>query len=276
MAIVKDLIVLGETNGIGKTQSAEFIEGGVSLIDKYLTSAAAATNLSNYITSANVVTALNNKVDKVSGKGLSTNDFTDVYKGKLDGIASGAEVNVQSDWLVTATTDDSFIKNKPTKLSNFTNDTGFINSGVTALKNFATSANVVTALNKYLPLSGGTLTGDLYINKDTDASGTNSAGSLVVGTKTSVNVAIDANEIMARNNNAPSTLYINEDGGNIVMMGNDSSSYHVGIGTSSPTSRLHVNGNIRTNNDLYIGSASTVQCHQQYDNTNKCLKFIFD
>ena len=29
-------------------------------------------------------------------------------------------------------------------------------------------------------------------------------------------------------------------------------------------------------NNLYIGSASNSQCHQQYDSTNKCLKFIFD
>lgn len=36
---------------------------------------------------------LNNKVDKVSGKGLSTNDFTTALKNKLDGIATGAEVN---------------------------------------------------------------------------------------------------------------------------------------------------------------------------------------
>ena len=34
-----------------------------------------------------------NKVDKVDGKGLSTNDFTTAYKSKLDGIATGAEVN---------------------------------------------------------------------------------------------------------------------------------------------------------------------------------------
>ena len=33
---------------------------------------------------------LNGKVDKVSGKGLSTNDFTAAYKTKLDGIAAGA------------------------------------------------------------------------------------------------------------------------------------------------------------------------------------------
>jgi len=34
-----------------------------------------------------------NKVDKVSGKGLSTNDYTTAEKTKLSGIATGAEVN---------------------------------------------------------------------------------------------------------------------------------------------------------------------------------------
>jgi len=142
-----------------------------------------------------VKTALNNKVDKVSGKGLSTNDFTNALKNKLDniaagaqvnvieginvngtavsltnkianltiptkltdltndgnfvtdanyvhtdnnytttdknklaGIASGAEVNVQSDWSVTSTSSDAYIKNKPTKVSDFTNDSGFQNA----------------------------------------------------------------------------------------------------------------------------------------------------
>lgn len=41
-------------------------------------------------TKAEVETLLNNKVDKVSGKQLSTNDFTAAYKTKLDGIATGA------------------------------------------------------------------------------------------------------------------------------------------------------------------------------------------
>lgn len=36
---------------------------------------------------------LNNKVDKVNGKGLSTNDYTTTEKNKLSGIATGAEVN---------------------------------------------------------------------------------------------------------------------------------------------------------------------------------------
>ena len=139
-----------------------------------------------------VKTALGNKVDKVSGKSLSTNDFTNALKNKLDGIAAGAqvnviegvnvngaavtptnkivnltvptkltdltndgnfvkdanyvhtdnnftttllnklngisagaEVNVQSDWSVTTTSSDAYIKNKPTKVSDFTNDSNF-------------------------------------------------------------------------------------------------------------------------------------------------------
>lgn len=36
---------------------------------------------------------VSNKVDKVSGKGLSTNDYTTTEKTKLSGIATGAEVN---------------------------------------------------------------------------------------------------------------------------------------------------------------------------------------
>lgn len=35
-------------------------------------------------------TAINNKVDKVTGKQLSTNDYTTAEKTKLTGIATGA------------------------------------------------------------------------------------------------------------------------------------------------------------------------------------------
>lgn len=52
------------------------------------------------------------KVDKVDGKGLSTNDYTTAEKEKLAGIASGAEVNVNADW--NASSGDAQILNKPT------------------------------------------------------------------------------------------------------------------------------------------------------------------
>ena len=42
---------------------------------------------SNPVQSQGVKTALDNKVDKVTGKALSTNDFTNAYKTKLNGIS---------------------------------------------------------------------------------------------------------------------------------------------------------------------------------------------
>lgn len=57
---------------------------------------------------------INGKVDAVEGKGLSENDFTSALKSKLEGIAAGAEVNVQSDWSQSDSTADDYIKNKPT------------------------------------------------------------------------------------------------------------------------------------------------------------------
>lgn len=46
----------------------------------------------------------------------TTASFTTALKSKLDGIAAGAEANVQSDWNVNEPTSDAFIKNKPTSM----------------------------------------------------------------------------------------------------------------------------------------------------------------
>lgn len=73
-----------------------------------------------------VTNNVSNKVDKVSGKGLSTNDYTNAEKTKLAGIAEGAQKNVQPDWSLTS--GDGAIKNKPTiptKTSQLTNDSYF-------------------------------------------------------------------------------------------------------------------------------------------------------
>lgn len=61
---------------------------------------------------AALATKINGKVDAEAGKGLSTNDFTDALKTKLEGIEAGAQVNVQSDW--NAASGDAAILNKPT------------------------------------------------------------------------------------------------------------------------------------------------------------------
>lgn len=54
------------------------------------------------------------KVDKVSGRGLSEENFSTTQKTKLENIESDAEVNVQADWSEASSASDAFIKNKPT------------------------------------------------------------------------------------------------------------------------------------------------------------------
>lgn len=56
---------------------------------------------------------LSSKVDKVTGKGLSTNDYTTDEKNKLAGIPADAAANVQADFAQTDTSADDYIKNKP-------------------------------------------------------------------------------------------------------------------------------------------------------------------
>ena len=58
--------------------------------NKVVVDTALSSTSTNPVQNKVVNTALGNKVDKVSGKGLSTNDYTTTEKNKLAGIATGA------------------------------------------------------------------------------------------------------------------------------------------------------------------------------------------
>jgi len=113
---------------------------------------------------------------------------------------------------------------------------------------------------RYVKKAGDTMTGQLYINYDQDV-GLNQNGSLVIGTKAGENIAIDGNEIMARNNSSASILYLNNEGGNIVT-----GSGNVGIGTS-PSYKLHVAGTVYSTgqpgfyNSVAAGNWSYLRLH---------------
>lgn len=102
-----------------------------------------------------IKTALSGKVDVVSGKSLSTNDYTSAEKNKLSGIASGAQVNVIESVKVngTALTPSSKAVNVtvPTNVSQLSNDSGFqtstqVNSIVTG-KGYQTQSQVQSLIN---------------------------------------------------------------------------------------------------------------------------------
>ena len=94
--IKKHIYLVKDASGVTQNQYEEYIYTGdtsatydASKWEK-LGDFRATVDLAGYAKTADVNKALSNKVDKVSGKGLSTNDFTAAYKSKLDSIAPNA------------------------------------------------------------------------------------------------------------------------------------------------------------------------------------------
>lgn len=97
-----------------------------------------------------------------------------------------------------------------------------------------TTPNASYSLN----INGNTYSnGKFYINNTTDAS-LSADGVVTIGPTSGENLTLDTNEIMARNNKAASTLYLNNEGG-LVQIGSGG---------------LLVNGQMKTTGPLLIGS----------------------
>lgn len=162
---------------------------------------APTANSTKAVTSGGVKTALDGKVDKVSGKGLSTNDFTTAEKNKLAGIASGAEVNVQSDWNQVTTTADDYIKNKP---QNLVQDASYVhtdNNYTTEDKNKVASAvqpgDLGTAAYKDVPESGNASTTQVVLGSDSRLSDARPASDVPAWAKAATKPTYTASEVGA-------------------------------------------------------------------------------
>lgn len=83
---------------------ANLINGAPSTLDTLKEIADAMQNNPNII--ATLESAVGNKVDKVSGKGLSANDYTTTEKTKLAGVEAGAQVNQNAFSWITVGTDE--------------------------------------------------------------------------------------------------------------------------------------------------------------------------
>jgi hypothetical protein len=88
----------------------------------------------------------------------------------------------------------------------------------------------------------GYFDGRVHIQGGTDAE-PSAGGFLQIGASSGANLALDDNELMARNNGQQATLYLNDDGGNILLARNGTG--RVGIGLAAPTAKLDVGGDIR-------------------------------
>lgn len=129
-------IIMGPLGGeYGELRTIYFIPADGSAPITYLYNNEGTVTESTGVNTADLQTALATKQDVIdSNHKLSadliaeTNDkkvMTASERTKLSGIATGAEVNVQSDWNITDSSSDAFIKNKPTNVSAFTNDSGY-------------------------------------------------------------------------------------------------------------------------------------------------------
>lgn len=108
--LTRDLSAESTTARAAEKKNADNIASNTQAIQKEVTDRNAAIK----VETDRATIAESNKVDKIVGKGLSTNDYTTAEKNKLSGIAAGAQVNVQSDW--NAIAGDQMILNKPTSL----------------------------------------------------------------------------------------------------------------------------------------------------------------
>lgn len=132
---------------------------------KYVDDAVASVDVTSQISGKADTTYVNaelaKKVDAVTGKQLSTNDYTTAEKNKLAGIATGAQVNVKSDW--NATSGDAQILNKPTIITESQVDTK-INTAVASVYRVKGSVANYAALP-----TANVVIGDVYNLADTGA-----------------------------------------------------------------------------------------------------------
>ena len=144
------------TGGIPKTDLASAVQTSLGKADSALQS---HQSLAAYRTASAQDTIDKGKVDKVTGKGLSTNDYTNAAKAKVDAIPASPKYT-------DTVYNDTAVKNRLTAIENKEN--------VTLTPNAARISNV-SCTAKYFPLLGmvfvriyGKICADLNVGYDYD------------------------------------------------------------------------------------------------------------
>lgn len=154
------------TNDSGYITMAQVPEGAVaSTTEPKMDGVANTGTESAFARGDHVHPSDTNKVDKVTGKQLSTNDYTTAEKNKLAGIAEnannyslpkatatvlggvkiGANIEIDSEGKISVKSITwANVEDRPTKLSEFTNDSGFITKAVSDLTNYYSKSDVYT------------------------------------------------------------------------------------------------------------------------------------
>ena len=157
-----DTFVVGINGASGAT---EYLDGS----GNWSTPAGVGTDLSNTpgINSVEIISSTGSPTTILAATQSIAGVMTTADKTKLDGIAAGAEVNVQSNWAETDTANDSFIQNKPTIPTQFS-WTLDGDSGTPQVIADSSTVNIVGTGAVSTAISGNTLT----ISSSASGSGT--------------------------------------------------------------------------------------------------------
>lgn len=154
-------LYIAKTNTTSFTPTTDYHPATKKYVDDAVASVDVTSQISGKADTTYVNAELAKKVDAVTGKQLSTNDYTTAEKNKLAGIATGAQVNVKSDW--NATSGDAQILNKPTIITESQVDTK-INTAVASVYRVKGSVANYAALP-----TTNVVIGDVYNLEDTGA-----------------------------------------------------------------------------------------------------------
>jgi hypothetical protein len=101
----------------------------------------------------------------------------------------------------------------------------------------------------------------LHITGGTDLS-LSGGGYLLAGLTNSLNLIMDEDEIQTRDNGSAGPLYINHDGGNVIIT--TTSGGNVGIGEVSPAEKLDVDGNLHVSGNVELDGVVNIPTTTKY------------
>lgn len=233
-----DKAVAAETNANSYTdvQIANLINGAPTTLDTLGEIAEAMAENESVVVALD--SAIGNKVDKETGKGLSTNDYTTTEKTKLAGITAGAEVNQNafSNVLVGSSTIAADSKTDTLTLaagSNVTLTADTTNDKITISATDTVYTHPATDGSKHVPANGTSNSGK-YL-KATATAGSYEWGSL---TKSDVTAALGYTPGTS-STDTNTTYSLSKSGSTITLNGSDGSATSV---TDSDTNTTYTAG----------------------------------
>ena len=150
VSLLNDVEAPGNSYYYGTNASG--VKGWYAIVDNVGLTCETLPDCATIISIVDDIAALQtDKVDKIAGKGLSTEDYTTAEKSKLAGIQAGAEVNVNADW--NAVSGDAQILNKPTIPAQYNPTAG---TGVSITGTYPNQTITNTAPDQVVALTAGT------------------------------------------------------------------------------------------------------------------------